>query len=255
MKNFLLPTTLFAVAIYVWQYVSDSGWISPIILPSPLSVFQYLFESIRTGTMLEAFLITMKRLCLGYAMGLSLGFAIGLLLYINLLARNTIGLSALGLQTLPSVCWAPLAIMWFGQSESAMCFVVIMGSVWGVSLGTCNAMRSVPPIYLKAARVMGSKGAHTWFTVMLPAAQPQLLESAKLGWAFAWRSLMSAEIYVTIITSMGLGQLLHFGRELNAMDQVVAVMLVIIVTGLTVDRLVFVPCEKYLRRTRGLSHN
>ena len=73
------------------------------------------------------------------------------------------------------------------------------------------------------------EGFHKWTRVILPASLPFLVSGMKQGWAFAWRSLMAAEIYVTILTGFGLGHLLHYGRELNAMDQVIGVMLVIVV--------------------------
>ena len=135
---------------------------------------------------------------------------------------------ALGLQTLPSVCWMPLALLWFGQTESAMLFVVVMGTVWSVLIATDTGARTIPPIYARAARTMGSEGFHQWTRVILPASLPFLVSGMKQGWAFAWRSLMAAEIYVTILTGFGLGHLLHYGRELNAMDQVIGIMLVIV---------------------------
>ena len=78
---------------------------------------------------------------------------------------------------------------------------------------------------------MGSSGLHTWSYVILPASLPFIVSGMKQGWAFAWRSLMAAEIYVTILTGFGLGHLLHYGRELHAMDQVIGVMLVIVLIG------------------------
>ena len=121
------------------------------------------------------------------------------------LLQDTLGLLALGLQTLPSVCWVPLALLWFGQTEAAMFFVVVMGTVWSVIIATDTGVRNVPPIYARAARTMGSRGLHTWLQVMLPAALPFIVSGMKQGWAFAWRSLMAAEIYVTILSGFGLG--------------------------------------------------
>lgn len=251
-KRVLGPLLILTIFFGLWQAVTAGGLISPILLPSPLDTARYLIVSIQDGLLPSALAVTLGRLLTGYALGLAGGLSLGLLLYASALARNTLGLAALGLQTLPSVCWVPLAILWFGQTEKAMYFVVVMGSLWAIGMATENAVRAVPPIYIRASKVMGSKGLHTWTTVIFPAALPQMLAGAKLGWAFAWRSLMAAEIYVTIISHFGLGQLLHFGRELNAMDQVMAVMLVIIVVGLLTDRLIFLPVERYLRRTRGL---
>ena len=253
MKTALGSIAIGLAFLGIWQAVCAGGLISPLLLPSPLDTGRYLLDSIRDGLLPSALAVTLGRLVIGYALGLTLGWLMGLLLSVSALARGTLGLAALGLQTLPSVCWAPLAILWFGQTEAAMYFVVVMGSTWAMAMATENAVRSVPPIYVKAARVMGSKGGHTWRTVILPAALPGMLAGAKLGWAFAWRSLMAAEIYVTIIGRFGIGQLLHFGRELNAMDQVMAVMVVIVAVGLIADRLIFLPTENYLRRTRGLS--
>ena len=98
---------------------------------------------------------------------------------------------------------------------------------------------------------MGSTGLHMWFKVILPAALPFIVSGVKQGWAFAWRSLMAAEIYVTIITGFGLGHLLHYGRELNAMDQVLGVMLIIVAIGLLADKILFAPWERFLHRRWG----
>ncbi|MDR0882747.1 MAG: ABC transporter permease subunit [Candidatus Adiutrix sp.] len=252
MKDRLAAAGVLTAFLGLWQMVTGWGWVSPILLPSPLATGAYLVKAGQEGLWLSCLSVTLGRLLTGYGLGLAGGLFLGFLLYTSRLARNTIGLAALGLQTLPSVCWAPLAILWFGQTEGAMYFVVVMGSLWSLALSVETSIRSVPSLYLKAARVMGSRGWHTWATVMLPAALPQMLAGAKQGWAFAWRSLMAAEIYVTIIKRFGLGQLLHFGRELNAMDQVMAVMVVIIAVGLLTDRIIFRPLETYLRRTRGV---
>jgi NitT/TauT family transport system permease protein len=145
----------------------------------------------------------------------------------------------------------PLALIWFGQTEVAMLFVVVMGTVGSVIIATDHGTRSIPPIFARAARTMGSVGFHQWTHVILPAALPFLVSGMKQGWAFAWRSLMAAEIYVTILTGFGLGHLLHYGRELNAMEQVIGVMLVIVVIGLVADRLLFSPWERFMHRRWG----
>jgi NitT/TauT family transport system permease protein len=145
----------------------------------------------------------------------------------------------------------PLALLWFGQTETAMAFVVVMGTLWAILLATADGVRNVPPIYVRAARTMGSSSWHTLVRVILPASLPFVIGGMKQGWAFAWRSLMAAEIYVTVLTGFGLGHLLHYGRELHAMEQVLGVMLVIIAVGLSVDRALFSPVEKLLHRRWG----
>jgi len=244
-------TAFFLVLLLSWEVASRSGLYSPVLLPSPLNVFEYLWQSGMDGTLWTATLVTMKRLLLGYGIGLLFGVPLGLLTARSRIMQDTLGLLALGVQTLPSVCWVPLALLWFGQSEAAMLFVVVMGTLWSVIIATSEGVRAMPPIYLRAARTMGSSGLHTWFKVILPASLPYLVGGMKQGWAFAWRSLMAAEIFVTILTGFGLGQLLQYGRELLAMDQVVAVMAIIIVIGLLADRILFSPWERFFHRRWG----
>ena len=248
MKRRLLALAHCVVLLAIWEGIVRAKIWSPVLVPSPESVVEYLWSAIRDGTLWQASVVTMRRLLLGYVIGIVVGLPHGLLVARFKFAEDTLGLVALGFQTLPSVCWVPLALLWFGQTESAMLFVVVMGTVWSVIIATDNGVRNVPPIYAKAARTMGSGQLHTWFKVILPASLPFIVSGMKQGWAFAWRSLMAAEIYVTILTGFGLGHLLHYGRELNAMDQVIGIILVIIGIGLLADKILFSPWERFLHR-------
>ena len=272
MKRFFTAFAFFALLVLLWhlvrefmvhdhpwwnQFAAQHAWWptfhrwSPVLVPSPVSVGQYLLGAIEDRTLFEATWVTLKRLLLGYFIGVVLGVPLGLVTARFRLAGDTIGLIGLGLQTLPSVCWIPMALLWFGQSEAAMEFVVIMGTLWSVQISTDSGVRNVPPIFARAARTMGSRGLHTWLKVILPASLPFVISGVKQGWAFAWRSLMAAEIYVTILTGFGLGHLLHYGRELNDMDQVLGVMFVIVVIGLLADKILFSPWERFLHRRWG----
>lgn len=251
MKRTLIAGAFFAALIFVWHRLVLAEIWSPVLVPAPLSVWQYLVEAVKSGDLFQALWVTTKRLLVGYFCGVAMGIPLGLLTARFQWAHDTIGVLGLGLQTLPSVCWIPLALLWFGQSEGAMLFVVVMGTLWSVAISTDNGVRNVPPIFSRAARTMGSRGLHTWIKVILPASLPFIVSGIKQGWAFAWRSLMAAEIYVTILTGFGLGHLLHYGRELNAMDQVIGIMLVIVLIGLLADKILFSPWERFLHRRWG----
>jgi len=251
MRRTITAILVFAALLAIWEALVRAGIWSPVLVPSPLEVGRYLAEAIGDGSLVAASWVTLKRLLLGYVVSLVIGLPLGLLLARFKFFQDTIGLLSLGMQTLPSVCWAPLALLWFGQTESAMFFIVIMGSLWSITLAMDSGVRSVPPIYARAARTMGSSGWHTWLTVILPASLPFVMSGMKQGWAFAWRSLMAAEIYITILTGFGLGHLLHFGRELHAMEQVIAIMLVIVVIGLLADKILFSPIERFMHRRWG----
>ena len=251
MKRIIYSALFFVALITIWHFVVRAKIWSVVLLPDPATVWEYLKGAAMDGTLLQASVVTMRRLLAGYVIGLAAGLPLGLLTARFELCADTLGVLALGLQTLPSVCWVPLAILWFGQTEAAMLFVVVMGTVWSVIIATDSGVRNVPPIYARAARTMGSKRLHTWLNVILPASLPFIVSGMKQGWAFAWRSLMAAEIYVTILTGFGLGSLLHYGRELNAMDQVIGVMFVIVAIGLLADKILFSPWERILHRRWG----
>jgi NitT/TauT family transport system permease protein len=253
LRRVLFATLFFVVLLATWEFIFRARIWSPVLVPSPVDVGKYLKAAAADGTLGKATLITMRRLLTGYFIGIIAGLPLGLLTARWNIARDTIGTMALGLQTLPSVCWVPLALLWFGQTEAAMLFVVVMGTLWSVVIATETGVRNVPPIYRRAALTMGSRRLHIWLRVILPAALPFIVSGMKQGWAFAWRSLMAAEIFVTILTGFGLGQLLHYGRELSAMDQVIAIMLVIVVIGLLADKIFFSPFERFLHRRWGTS--
>jgi len=253
MKRFLLAAAFFAALVLLWEAAYRARIWSPVLLPSPRQVVTYLEGAVADGSLATATVITMRRLLSGYFIGLVVGLPLGLLTARWRLFGDTLGTMSLGLQTLPSVCWVPLALLWFGQTEAAMLFVVVMGTLWSVIIATETGVRNVPPIYRRAALTMGSKRLHMWFKVILPAALPFIVSGMKQGWAFAWRSLMAAEIFVTILTGFGLGQLLHYGRELSAMEQVIGIMIVIVVIGLLADKIFFSPIEKFLHRRWGTS--
>ena len=250
-RHRLVAAAFFGALVLAWHLAAASGRWSPVLVPSPLDVAKYLGRSVEDGTLPRAALVTARRLAIGYLIGLVAGVPLGFLTARLRIVADTLGVLALGLQTLPSVCWVPLALLWFGQTESAMLFVVVMGTLWSILIATDNGIRTIPPIYVRSARTMGSRGLHTLVFVVFPASLPVVISGMKQGWAFAWRSLMAAEIYVTILTGFGLGHLLHYGRELQDMPQVVGIMLVIVLVGLGADRLLFRPAEQYLRRRWG----
>ncbi len=236
MRRLLITAAFFAALIGLWKAGTVFGGWSPVLLPPPEAVAEYLWGALKDGSLAEASVVTLERLLLGYAIGVLIGLPLGLIISTSDIFQDTIG---------------ALALLWFGQTEAAMLFVVIMGTVGSVVIATSAGARSIPPIYARLARTMGSEGFDKWTRVILPASLPFLVTGMKQGWAFAWRSLMAAEIYVTILTGFGLGHLLHYGRELSAMDQVIGIMLVIIIIGLVTDKTLFAPWERFMHRRWG----
>lgn len=251
MRSWITAGVFFLALIGLWQWLVSIGVISHMLLPTPVEVGQYFVGAVRDGSLWGAMLVTLKRLGLGYLCGVAMGVPLGFVNARFRVCHDSLGLLALGLQALPSICWAPLALLWFGQSECSVFFIVVMGTIWSVALATEGAVRHLPPIYLRAAKTMGSKKLHLWVNVIAPASLPSIVSGMKQGWAFAWRSLMAAEIYISILSGLGLGSLLHYGRELHAMDQVFAIIIVVVFIGLIADKAVFGPAERFLHRRWG----
>jgi len=239
----------FIALLAVWQALASIGLWPEYILPSPLSVVQTLARGFQNGTFLIGIAVSMERILIGFGISAVAGMVLGLALGRIRVLDETLGSLVLGLQTLPSICWLPLALLWFGLSETAILFVVVMGALLSITLATEAGVKNTPPLYLRAARNLGADGWRLYALVILPAALPAIITGMKLGWSFAWRSLMAGEL---LYVSLGLGQLLNMGRELNDMSQVIAVMLVIIAIGLAVDRLIFAPLESRVRERWGL---
>src|SRR5207237_6425242 len=110
----------------------------------------------------------------------------------------------LGLQTLPSVCWVPLAIVWYGINEQAVLYVLVMGSFFAIALSLRDGLRTIPPLYPRAGLMLGARGWKLYRYVLLPASLPALAGSLRTGFSFAWRSLMGAES-IFFVERRGLG--------------------------------------------------
>jgi len=252
MNKFTRRLIFYLGLLGIWSLLVAAKIWPEYIFPSPWGVSTSFMNGIRDYTFITGTLISLKRIGIGYGIsvgfGMLLGFATGRIRILD----ETVGSLVVGLQTLPSICWLPLSLLWFGLSEKAIIFVVIMGALLSITIATDNGVKQIPPIYIKAGKNMGARGITLLTTILLPAALPAIIAGLKQGWSFAWRSLMSGEL---LYVSLGLGQLLMMGRELNDMNRVIAVMLVIILIGVTFDRLIFAKLEAAIRERCGLSRD
>lgn len=237
-----------ALLILIWELASRLGPWPPWTFPGPIEVGRSLGELAQSGTLLPGIGRSLGRLAIGYGISLVVGIPLGLLLGRNRWFNEVFGTPVLGLQALPSITWLPVALLWFGLSQVAILFVVVAGSVLSIAVSAEAGVRNLNPTWIRAARTLGGSGFRLYTTVLLPASLPALLAGAKLGWTFAWRSLMAAEL---LFVSGGLGQLLQTGRELNDVSRIFAVMVVITIIGFTTEKLLFEPFERAIRRRFG----
>ena len=249
MVTFVRRVVFFGVLLVLWEILSRRGVWDPTLFPSPITVGRTLGGLIADGSLLDAVAVSLRRVMLGYLVSLVVGVPLGILLARARWAEDTFGTLVTGFQALPSICWLPLALLWFGLNDRAILFVVVMGSMVSIAAAVRDGVRNLPPTYVRAARTMGTRGFRMTTEVLLPASLPAVMTGAKLGWSYAWRALMSGEL---LFVSLGLGHMLMMGRELSDMSQVLSVMGVIVALGLLADNMVFGSLERLVRRQWGL---
>ncbi len=242
--------TAIVIGLAIWQLVVWSGWRPEYVLPAPATVFQRLGELIADGTVASALVTTAERAAYGFSMALVIGVVVGSMVSSSRIVRSGVGSLITGLQTMPSIAWFPLAILLFGLSERAITFVVVLGAAPSIANGLITGVDHVPPVLLRAGRMMGATGFSKFRHVILPASMPSFVGGLKQGWAFAWRSLMAGELIVVLGASVGF--LLQQYRNLADAAGLIAMMIVILVVGVVVDAVLFGSLDRWVRRRHGL---
>src|SRR5579863_5667329 len=250
MKRAARYVIFYAGLFGLWTLLAELKIWPPYLFPTPWGVGEALYNGFADHTYWIAIRVSLERVLIGYSISVLLGMILGLGVASNTFLEETMGGLLVSLQSLPSICWLPLAVLWFGLTEKAILFVVVMGSLLSVTIAMETGRQQMPKIYSMAGRNLGARGFKLFWYVLLPASLPYILSGLKQGWAFAWRSLISGEM---IFVSLGLGQLLMMGRDLNDMSQVIAVMMLIVAIGYIVDGLVFKTIERRLQHKWGLT--
>ena len=250
MKSAARQVVFYALLIGIWFLLARLRIWPPYLFPSPQGVLEALWSGFADHSFWIAIAVSMKRIAIGYALSVAIGVVLGVGMATSEFLEHTLGGLMVSLQSLPSICWLPMAVLWFGLSEKAILFVVVMGSVLSVTIAMESGRKQMPKIYAMAGRNLGANGFKLFLYVLFPASLPYLLSGLKQGWAFAWRSLIAGEM---IFVSLGLGQLLMMGRDLNDMSQVIAVMILIVAIGYIIDGLVFRTIEHRMQYKWGLA--
>jgi len=249
MKRAARLIVFYAGLLGLWSLLAQLKLWPPYLFPTPWGVAQALYVGFQDHSLVIAIAVSMRRVLVGYAISVVLGMVLGLGVASSKFLEETMGGLLVSLQSLPSICWWPLALLWFGLSQNAILFVVIMGSLLSVTLAMEDGRKQMPKIYSMAGRNLGATGFQLFLHVLLPASLPFVVSGLKQGWAFAWRSLITAEM---LYLSLGLGQVLMMGRDLNDMSAVIAVMILIVAIGYVIDGIVFKSIERHLQRKWGL---
>ena len=219
-------------------------------LPSPATVFDRIFTD--SDVFLDAAKTTMTRAGIGFGIAVLVGSLLGIAVARSKFLRAAIGSMITGLQTMPTIAWFPLTILYFGITEKAILVVVVLGAAPSIANGIITGVDHIPPLQLRAGRVLGAKRISLYRYVVVPAALPGFVAGLKQGWAFAWRSLMAGELLVIIANKPSLGVLLQNSRDVSDYIGLYATMVVILLIGIIVDSLFFGRLEHTIRRRWGL---
>ena len=220
------------------------GW------PSALRVASQIATNLGQREFLLALAGSLRRMVIGYGLVASLGIASGMLLGRFRVLDELVGSLAVALHAIPGAAWVPLAILWFGVSEQAVLFTIVLGATGIVMVNTDSGIRDVPPLVVRAAKTMGAKGLKFFWFVVVPAAIPKIVDGLRLAWAFGWRALMAGELLTSV---KGLGQLLSAAAKAGELSQLLALMVIMAMIGATVDGLIFKRLEHAVRVRWGLA--
>jgi NitT/TauT family transport system permease protein len=249
-KNILAKKIGFYIILVIaWQAISMSDVWPNNIFPSPYDIVEDLTYMASDGRLFFGIGTTIVRLIVGLAIAITGGIVLGIFMARIETVNQTIGSLVLGLQSIPSIAWVPLAILWYGYGDAGIIFVTAIGAIFAVTINTYTGIKNIDPHYIEAARNMGAKGSQLITNVLIPAAFPYMISGFKQGWAFAWRGVIGAEILFSLL---GLGYLLQVGRFTYDVSQVISIMLVIMVIGMAVDGFIFKKLEDKVMSRWGL---
>ncbi|MBI2887605.1 MAG: ABC transporter permease [Chloroflexi bacterium] len=242
--------------LILWEVVSSLGVFERSLFPSPSGIAQSFRLWWDNGGLATAVSISLRRALIGYALSLAIGVPLGIAIGSFRFMDWTVGTLVRLLQPIPGIAWTPLAVAWFfSVSETAKIFVVLTGSLFPLVIATSAGVRTVPPLYKRAALTLGVRGLALFTEVIFPACLPSILAGMRISWAFCWRALVAAEIVLATRTGPGqegLGGLLGVARQFSQIDTAGMVMVLLAALGLAMDGLVFGPLEHRVRTERGL---
>jgi NitT/TauT family transport system permease protein len=215
---------------------------------------QALFEGLASGELIERARLSLVVLAQGYAAGLALAFLLTTLAISTQIGRDLLSTLTAMFNPLPAIALLPLALLWFGLGSGSLIFVLIHSVLWPVALNTFAGFQGVPDTLRMAGRNYGLNGLRYVFGILVPAALPAILSGLKIGWAFAWRTLIAAELVFGASSGRGgLGWYIFQNRNELYTDKVFAGLLLVILIGLVVENLVFAAIEKATIRRWGMA--
>ena len=258
----------------VWQRLANQGWLrkafiliviavaweiyarrlnNPLLVPTFSSTLEALWSAIASGDIPQKVSNSVILLLKGYALGLSLALVLTALAMMFQLGNDLLETLTSAFNPLPAIALLPLALIWFGLGDVSIIFVLVHSVLWAVALNTHSGFRSVSNTLRMVGRNYGLRGLAYVGKILIPAAFPSILTGFKIGWAFAWRTLIAAELVFGVSSgSGGLGWFIYENKNQLEIPSVFAGLLTVIVIGLLVENVIFRSVEARTVRRWGM---
>ncbi|SNS83511.1 NitT/TauT family transport system permease protein [Noviherbaspirillum humi] len=250
------PRTLLILALLAGVWELAARWHgNDLLLPGFLQTAAAFFAGLASGELPRSVAASLGVLLQGYALGVLCAFLLTSLAVSTRIGRDLLRTLTAMLNPLPAIALLPLALLWFGLGQGSLIFVLVHSVLWPLALATFAGFQAVPPTLRMAGRNYGLRGPRFVLAILVPAALPAILSGLKTGWAFAWRTLIAAELVFGATSGKGgLGWYIFQNRNELYTDKVFAGLALVIVIGLLVEGLIFRNLERLTVRRWGMQH-
>lgn len=241
-----------ALVIAVWQVAVWSHHWSSYVLYGPAPTLRYLGHLVATGDFWSSLAVTGRRAVEGFVLATAIGSLVGVAAARSWVVRSAIASLLTGLQSMPTIVWPLFGAMLLGLSNGAILLVVVLGTSPFVARAMLSGFDQVQPILIRAGRSLGARRLSLVRHVVLPAAFPSVVTALQQGWAFTWRTLMTAEVLIPVAGRLGIGTKLDNAYSQQFFQVMLAYMIVILLVGIGVDSL-FSRADRAVRERWGLA--
>ncbi|MFZ6045365.1 ABC transporter permease [Pseudomonas sp. CR3202] len=251
-QGWLRKLAILALLALVWELVARYQ-ANDLLLPGFLQTLRAFAGGLASGELLQKVAISLAVLVKGYLIGIVLAFLLTTLAVSTQLGRDLLSSLTAMFNPLPAIALLPLALLWFGLGENSLIFVLVHSVLWALALNTYAGFLGVSETLRMAGRNYGLKGLRFVLHILIPAALPSILAGLKIGWAFAWRTLIAAELVFGATSGKGgLGWYIFQNRNELYTDKVFAGLIAVILIGLLVEYLVFASLERVTVKRWGM---
>ncbi|KMV35810.1 MULTISPECIES: ABC transporter permease [Franconibacter] len=251
-QTWLRKTVIVALLLVVWEVVARLQN-NDLMLPGVVQTLRAWVEDMQSGELPGKIANSLGTLLKGYLIGSVLALLFSALAISTRFGRDLLSTLTAMLNPLPAIALLPLALLWFGLGKASLIFVLVHSVMWPIALNTWSGFTSVPETLRMAGRNYGLSGPRLVLNILIPASLPSIISGLKIGWAFAWRTLIAAElVFGASSGDGGLGWYIFQNRNELFTDRVFAGLATVIVIGLLVEGLVFATLEKATVKRWGM---